>query len=72
MTWPGAVSAIMESTNGKENLSICGTKPRQRPAAGPTQIVNKVQMLNAVGDQPKRLIVLIDSLLFLKQGGLFS
>lgn len=29
-------------------------------------------MLNAVGDQPERLLVLIDPLLVLKQGGLFS
>ena len=37
-----------------------------------TQIINKVQMLNTVGNQPERLLVLIESLLFLKQDGLFS
>lgn len=36
-----------------------------------TQTINKVQMLNTVGNQPESLLVLTDSLFFLKQGGLF-
>lgn len=32
----------------------------------------KVQMLNTVGNQPERLLVLINFLLFIKQGRLYS